>query len=70
MAYNISGNQDGLNGRNKTYIIPGRGTVSRKTLVKEVELGKHPNHSTYKINGQKYVRANPDITTCNNVNKS
>lgn len=69
MANNINGNQDGLNGRNKTYTIPGRGTVSRRTLVKEIESGKHPNHGIYKISGQKYVRANPDTNKSNNVNR-
>lgn len=70
MADNINGNQDGENGRNKTYAIPRRGIVPRRTLVREIESGRHQNYSTYTRNGQKYVRANPDSSTCNNVNKS
>ncbi len=68
MANNINGNQDGENGRNETYTIPGRGTVPREQLVNEIESGKHPNFSTYEREGETYVRANPDSTTDNNVN--
>ena len=69
MAKNITGNHDGKNGRNNSYNIPGRGNVSRKTLVKEVEDGKHQNFSTYKLGGKKFVRSNPDNSEKNNVNK-
>lgn len=69
MANIIHGNEDGKGGRNKTYTIPGRGTVPRRTLVKEVESGKHPNHSIYKREGQKYLRANPNLTNSDNVDK-
>lgn len=68
MANNIKGNQDGKNGGNDSYQIPSRGKVERKKLVKEVEQGKHPAFSTYKLNGEKYVRANRDDSTDNNVN--
>ncbi len=69
MAKKIRGNHDGENGENDSYTIQGRGEVSRETLVKEVENGKHPNHSIYEINGEKYVRANPDNSSDNNINK-
>lgn len=69
MAKNITGNHDGDNGRNESYNIPGRGKVSRKTLVKEVEAGKHPDFSTYTHEGDKFVRSNPDSSEDNNVNK-
>jgi hypothetical protein len=68
MANIIKGNQDGENGGNESYTIPGRGVVSRPQLVREVEHGKHPNFSTYERDGVKYVRGNPDSRTNNNVN--
>lgn len=69
MAKNITGNNDGCNGRNESYRIHGRGVVSRTTLVREIESCRHPNHSVYERNGESYVRANPDSSECNNVNK-
>ncbi len=69
MAKNINGNGDGGNGENETYSIPGRGTVSRPKLVKEVESGKHPNHHVMKRDGKKYVRANPNNVGSDNVDK-
>ncbi len=69
MANIIKGNRDGDGGRNESYRIPGRGRVPRKTLVKEVEQGKHPNFSTYERADQKYVRGNPDPTKADNVNE-
>jgi len=70
MAYNINGNQDGVNGRNKTYTIPGRSSsISRTTVVTEIKQGKHPNHSTYKRNGVEYARANPNPQKFDNINK-
>ncbi|CAK2431157.1 conserved hypothetical protein [Vibrio crassostreae] len=67
MANNIKGNGDGENGENQTYTIPGRGVVDREQLVKEVEKGKHPNFHTVEVEGDKYVRANPDRSKGNNV---
>jgi hypothetical protein len=69
MANIIKGNRDGEGGRNESYTIPGRGTVARKGLVREVEQGKHPNFSTYTREGKTYVRGNPDSTETNNVNE-
>lgn len=70
MAKNITGNNDGDNGRNETYRIPGRGSaIPREELVREVEQGRHPGHSVYERDGEQYVRSNPDRTTGNNVNK-
>lgn len=69
MATNIHGNHDGESGSNDSYTIPGRGVVKRNQLVKEVEKGKHPNHHTIEIDGEKYVRSNPDRTKNNNVDK-
>ena len=70
LAKIIKGNHDGKNGENKTYTIPGRGSnISRKTLVREIEKkNKHPEHSTYEINGIKYVRGKADNKKNNNVN--
>jgi hypothetical protein len=71
MANKINGNRDGINGRNKTYSIPGRSSsISRETIVKEINQGKHPNHSTYKRNGIEYARANPNPEKYDNVNKN
>jgi len=70
MAKNINGNQDGKKGRNDTYTIPGRGSnISRTKLVKEVKQGKHPNHTTTKINNKEYVKAKPNPKLDDNVNK-
>lgn len=70
MANNIKGNRDGENGRNESYRIPGRSSsITRSTLVRELEAGKHPDFGTYTRNGETYVRANPDYTECNNVNE-
>lgn len=70
MAQNIIGNGDGENGENETYRIPGRATdIPRETLVRKVEEGRHPDFSIYTRNEKKYIRANPDGSTDNNVNK-
>jgi len=69
MAKKINGNQDGKKGGNETYTIPGRGTISRIEAVKEVKIGKHPLHTTTKINGKEYVKAKPNPTPNDNVNK-
>lgn len=70
MARNIRGNRDGENGENLTYTIHGRGVVERELLVEEVENGKHPNHSVYEINGTKFVRANPNSSEEDNINRN
>ena len=69
MAKNIIGNKDGKKGGNDSYRIPGRGNVSRTTLVREVEVGKHPLHTITRINGKVYVKAKPDNSEINNVNR-
>lgn len=69
MAKNITGNHDGENGRNESYSISGRGNVSRKALVKEIEAGKHKDFSIYTHDKKKFVRSNPDNSENNNVNK-
>lgn len=69
MAKNIRGNNDGTNGENDSYTIAGRGVVDRQTLVNETRNGNHPNHHVVRINGEDYVRANPDAKNSNNINK-
>ncbi len=70
MARIIKGNQDGENGENDTYSIPGRGSlIPRPTVVKEVKDGKHPDFSIYKRNNVEYVRGKPDSTKTDNVNE-
>ena len=66
----IIGNNDGPGGRNETYKIGPRKSVSRKQAVREVEAGKHRGAHTVKISGQKYVRDNPDRSTRDNVNRN
>jgi hypothetical protein len=65
----IKGNNDGPGGRNDTYQIGNRPAVPRKDAVKEVEAGKHPGNHTVEIDGQKYVRDNPDKSKKDNVNR-
>lgn len=69
MAKNIRGNNDGEHGENDSYTIQGRGVVSREALVDEINTGKHPNHHVVNVNGEDYVRSNPDQQESNNVNK-
>jgi len=70
MAINIRGNADSKNGSNNSYTIRGRGIVTRAQLVKETINGQHPNHHVV-INksGKKAIRANPDKTKNNNIDK-
>lgn len=70
MANIIKGNQDGENGENDTYSIPGRGAaIPRPAVVKEVKQGKHPNFGIYTRNDVEYVRGKPDSTKTDNVNE-
>lgn len=69
MAKNITGNNDGTNGENDSYTIRGRGSVPRDIVVEEVKQGKHPHHSLYPLNGETYVRAKPNSSESDNVNK-
>lgn len=66
----IIGNNDGPGGRNETYKIGSRTAVPRQQAVREVEAGKHPGAHTVKINGDKYVRDNPDQSKADNVNRN
>ncbi len=68
MAKNIRGNGDGKNGENQSY-RRGNETVSRRQLVKEVAKGEHPGYHNVKVDGTKYVRANPDKRKGNNVDQ-
>ena len=68
MAKNIKGNGGGSKGGNESYTIPGRGTVSRGQLVREVQSGKHPDFGTVTVRGKEYVRGLPDKSKGNNVN--
>lgn len=69
MAKNIRGNGDGKNGENQSYTIPGRGVVSRPRLVQEVRNGQHPDFGVVVVDGTPYVRAHPDGSTRNNVDR-
>ena len=65
----IIGNNDGPENRNNTYKIGSRPAVPRKTAVKEVKDGKHPDSHVFKINGREYVRDNPDHSKKDNINR-
>jgi hypothetical protein len=65
----IRGNRDGENGRNESYQIGNRPNVPRSTAVREVERGDHPGKHVIEVNGEKYVRDNPDSSTRDNVNQ-
>lgn len=65
----ITGNEDGHNGENQSYTIRGRGDVSRAKLAREVDKGLHEGVHTYERNGVKYVRANPNNNSDDNVDK-
>lgn len=70
MAKNIIGNQDGENGENETFRIPGRGTdLPRDLIVEEIEQGKHPDFHVYERDGVKYPRENPNPSIGDNVNR-
>lgn len=66
----IKGKNDGPGGRNEHYDIGQRKNVPRKTVVREIEQGKHPGAHTVEINGEKYARDNPDNSTKDNVNRN
>ncbi len=65
----IRGLRDGKGGRNEHYDIGARKSVPRGTVVREIEAGKHPEAHTYKRNGKKYARDNPDPSKGDNVNR-
>lgn len=69
MAKKIVGNHDGKHGGNNTYSIHGRSSnIPRKTIVREVKQGKHPDFHVYKTNGQEFVRGDLDGNKKNNIN--
>ena len=65
----ITGNNDGPNGRNESYRVGNRHNVPRPQVVREVEQGQHPGYHVVKIDGEKYVRDNPDRSKSDNVNR-
>ncbi len=67
---NIKGNQDGPNNRNETYDIGERKNVPKGQVVQEVKDGVHSGYHIYEINGQEYVRDNPDESVTDNVNRA
>lgn len=67
-AESIRGTQSGLNRRNDSYIVTGRGEVPRKIMVKETLEGKH-DVSTYKRGEEVFLRAKKNTKTSDNINK-
>ncbi|WP_406649439.1 DUF3892 domain-containing protein [Aliisedimentitalea scapharcae] len=65
----IRGKQDGPGGRNEHYDIGRRKDVPRRTAVKEIKQGLHPDAHIVKVRGREYVRDNPDGSKSDNVNR-
>ena len=65
----ITGNGDGQNGSNDSYRIGNRFGVPRTQATNEVELGLHPGYHTVEIDGETFVRGNPNGSSNDNVNK-
>jgi len=66
----IIGNNDGPGGRNETYDIGGRKSVSRAQVVREIKRGDHPDAHVVKRNNREYARDNPDHSKRDNVNRN
>lgn len=64
----IKGKNDGQGGRNEHYDIGKRKNVPRKTVVREIKRGDHPDAHVVKINNEEYARDNPDNSKKDNVN--
>lgn len=67
MAKGSSINGNGKN-RNNSYIITGRGVVSRPKLVSEIKQGLHPDTHIYIRNGVEYARNNKNQNKPDNIN--
>ena len=65
----IRGKQDGPGGRNEHYDIGRRKDVPRRTAVKEVKDGLHPDSHVIRVGDREYVRDNPDGSKSDNVNR-
>lgn len=58
----------GVNSGNESYIINGRGEISRVELVKEINKGLHPDTHVIVRNGVEYARNNPNTSKLDNIN--
>ncbi|ASD67028.1 DUF3892 domain-containing protein [Pseudoalteromonas piscicida] len=66
----IKGNNDGKNGANATYQVGKNKSVKKSVLIKQVEMGKHPNHQVVRpAKSANYVRSKADGRKANNVNR-
>ena len=65
----ITGNGDGDNGGNDSYRVGNRFGVPRSQATLEVDLGMHPNYHTVDVDGETYIRGNPNGSNDDNVNK-
>lgn len=65
----ITGNGDGENGGNDHYRVGNNRNVPRHQIVTEVDAGLHPGYHTVEIDGESYVRGNPNGSDSDNVNK-
>lgn len=66
----VIGNNDGEGGRNESYKIGNRPKVKRSVAVREVKRGDHPGAHVIEVNGEEYVRDNPDPSKKDNVNRN
>lgn len=64
----IKGQHDGPNGRNEHYNVGPRKDIPRRLMVREVKQGKFPHNHIMIVDGQEYVRDNPDDSERDNVN--
>lgn len=63
----LKGNGGGKNGENTSYTKGNGQTVSRPKAVKDTERGLNPDYHVIKVNNVKYVRANPNGSSSDNV---
>lgn len=67
MAKRIRTTEETDSGRNVRFNVPGQGEMSRRTLVRQIEAGLHPDYHVREINGLKTPVSNPDGSKGNNL---
>ncbi len=64
----IKATKEDSSGRNIEFNVGGK-IKKLPEVIKEVKRGDHPGYHVVEINGRKYIRANPDKSSKNNVGK-
>ena len=59
----------GNGGVNDSYMVNGRGKVSRPKMVVETEKNLHPDTHISRRNGKKFLRNNPNNDKPDNINE-